>query len=252
MKKHLLILSFLCVCLFANSQCVPDPQFTAPGIYPDSATGLSDAIVDQPYSQVITIITPLDTNVELNGIPIDVTIQTIELTSVTGLPANFSYECLVPNCIFDGGSTSCAILTSTSDPTLSDVGSYQIIFSTTTTVDAGIGLPIQQDDVIDYYYLDVVGPNSVINQFSNTTFELKDIFPNPVVNEAKIQFISGTSDNVTLKVYNYLGEEIDSKSFASSRGVNTININTLSYPKGVYLYSISNGMDIQTKKMVVK
>ena len=53
-------------------------------------------------------------------------------------------------------------------------------------------------------------------------------------------------------MYNYLGEEIDSKSFASSRGVNTININTLSYPKGVYLYSISNGMDIQTKKMVVK
>ena len=149
MKKKLLIL----ICVFANfivsAQCVPDSQFTAPGIYPDTALGLDDAIVGQPYNQVITIITPLDTSVEYNGIPIPVTIEYIELTSFSGLPPNFAYDCLAPNCIFDGGSTSCAVLYSTSDPTSADIGSYQLIMTTTTSADAGLGIPITQDDIIE-------------------------------------------------------------------------------------------------------
>ena len=54
-----------------------------------------------------------------------------------------------------------AVLYSTSDPTSSDIGSYQLIMTTTTTADAGIGIPITQDDIIDYYYLDIA--NSINN-----------------------------------------------------------------------------------------
>ena len=79
MKRKLLIIMCVFATNFVAAQCVPDMQFTAPGIYPDEATGIDDAIVGQPYNQVITIITPLDTNVEYNGIPIPVTIQSIEL-----------------------------------------------------------------------------------------------------------------------------------------------------------------------------
>ena len=61
--------------IFALVRNVSLTQFTAPGIYPDTALGLDDAIVGQPYNQVITIITPLDTSVEYNGIPIPVTIE---------------------------------------------------------------------------------------------------------------------------------------------------------------------------------
>lgn len=252
MKKQLLTLIFALTIFFAYSQCSPDPQYTAPGIYPDSTTGLADATVNQPYSQVITVITPLDTNVDINGIPIDVTVQTIEVTSVTGLPPNFTYTCLVPDCIFPGGSTSCAILTSTSDPTLADVGTYQIIFNTTTTVDAGIGLPITQDDVIDYYYLDILGPTSVINYVEKSSFELKDIYPNPTSNNVKIQFVLGFSDNIEFKINNIYGQEIYSSYLKADRGVNTINYNTSSLADGIYFYSISNGIQTKTKKMIIK
>ena len=251
MKKTLLTLSLAIATIFAIAQCTPDSQFSAPGIYPDSVTGLSSAYVGQAYNEIITIITPLDTTVMYNGIPIAVTIQTIELTSVTGLPASFSYDCEAGNCTFDGGATSCAVLSSPS-PDVSELGSHQIIMNTTTTADAGIGIPITQDDVIDYYYIEVLnGTTSTLNQFNDLTFELKEVLPNPAVNNAKIQFISGTPETVIFKVYNLLGEEIKSQVIKSQRGVNTINLNTTSYSEGMYLYSINNGKEVFTKRMII-
>ena len=250
MKKILLTLTLALAFIGVQAQCTPDPQFTLPGIYPDSATGLSNAIVGQAYNEVITIISPLDTSVLYNGIVLSVTVQTIALTSVTGLPPSFSYDCAAPNCIFAGGSTSCAVLSSPS-PTISEIGSHQIIMNTTTTVDAGIGFPITQDDVVDYYYINVTNATSVINQFHDFTFELKDVFPNPVNNNAKIQFISGNSADVVFTVFNYLGEKIEEKHIAASRGVNDIEVSANDYANGMYLYSINNGVQIVSKRMII-
>ena len=162
MKKFLLTLTLAIAFIGANAQCTPDAQFILPGIYPDSATGLSSAIVGQSYDEVITIISPTDTSVVIFGQSIPVTVQTIELISVTGLPASFSYDCETANCTFSGGSTSCAVLTSSS-PTVAEVGLHQIIMNTTTTVDAGLFGIQNQEDVIDYYYINVANTTSVIN-----------------------------------------------------------------------------------------
>jgi hypothetical protein len=101
MKKLLLILTFAFSAFFANAQCTPDPQYTAAGIYPDSATGLLPAYVGLAYNQNITIITPADTVVDIFlGSMVPVTIDSINLTNVTGLPASFSYSCDPPSCSF--------------------------------------------------------------------------------------------------------------------------------------------------------
>jgi hypothetical protein len=254
MKRTLLTLSLAIATIFASAQCITDPQFTDAGIYPDSATGLANAYVGQLYNQNITIITPIDTFVAnpLGGADILVTIDNIDLTNVTGLPNSFSYTCDPPNCSFPGGTIECAELYS-AGPTLAEIGLHQIIFETTTYVS---NVPFinttTQDDVIDYYYLNISAAASTLNQLVNTTFELKGVFPNPAVNNANIQFISGTSEAVTFKVYNLLGEEIESQFINSQRGVNTINVNTTSYSEGMYLYSINNGKEVLTKRMIVK
>ena len=250
MKKTLLTLALAFAFIVAQAQCTPDAQFTLPGIYPDSATGLSTAIVGQAYNEVITIISPLDTSVMILGQAVPVTIQTIELTSVTGLPASFSYDCATANCTFSGGSTSCAVLISPS-PTVAEVGLYQIIMNTTTTVDAGLFGIQTQDDVIDYYYINVANATAVVNQFNDFTFELKDIFPNPVNSNAKIQFISGNSTDIVFTVFNHLGEKIEEKNIAATRGINDIEISANDYANGMYLYSINNGMQIVSKRMIV-
>jgi len=250
MKKTLLTLMLAISFVGAQAQCTPDPQFTLPGIYPDSVTGLPNAIVGQPYNEVITIVSPLDTSVVFVGLTIPVVIQTIELTSVTGLPSSFSYDCATANCTFAGGSTSCAVLISPS-PTVAEIGSHQIVMNTTTTVDAGTWGIQTQDDIIDYYYIEVTNATSVVNQFNDFTFELKSIYPNPVQNTAKIQFISGNSVDVTFTVFNYLGEKIEERNISASRGVNDIEINANDYANGMYLYSINNGAQIVSKRMVV-
>ena len=250
MKKILLTLTLAVTFIGAQAQCTPDPQYTIAGIYPDSATGLPNAMVGQAYNEVITIISPLDTTITFIGIPVAVTIQTIELTSVTGLPNSFSYDCATSNCTFAGGSTSCAVLTSPS-PTAAEIGSHQIIMNTTTTVDAGTWGIQTQDDVIDYYYIEVTNATSVVNQFNDFTFELKGIYPNPVQNTAKIQFISGNSADVTFTVFNYLGEKVEERNITASRGVNDIKINAQNYTNGVYLYSINNGTQIVSKRMII-
>ena len=238
---------------FANAQCSPDPQFTAAGIYPDTATGLDPAYVGQSYNQNITIITPTDTVVEQFGVPVSVTIDSINLTSATGLPYGFEYACDPPNCSFAGGSNECAELYSTINPHDSLIGSYNIIFTTTAYVsDVPLLGTTTQDDVIDYYYIDILLASSTINHFDNTTFELKAVYPNPVMNQAKIQFVLGNSENILFKVYNLLGEEMESQLISASRGVNTIDLNTSLYSQGVYLYSITNGSQVLTKRMAVK
>ncbi|MBT3612365.1 MAG: T9SS type A sorting domain-containing protein [Flavobacteriales bacterium] len=251
MKRILLTLMLTFVFIGANAQCTPDPQYTNAGIYPDSSIGMPDAIVGQAYSEVITIITPTDTNVIFSGLPISVTIMDIALDSVNGLPANFTYDCAALNCVFTGGSTSCAVLSSTINPTVADTGSYQIFMYTTTTVDAGLFGIQTQNDIIDYYYIEVSNATSVINQFNDFTFELKNIFPNPVNNSAKIQFISGNSADVVFSVFNHLGEKIEEKNIAAYRGINDIEISANDYANGMYLYSINNGVQIVSKRMII-
>ena len=254
MKKTLLFLTFAVAVVFANAQCTPDPLFTEAGIYPDSTTGLLPAYVDQSYSQNITIITPSDTVVDnpLGG-TMTVTIDSINLTSVTGLPDDFDYACDPPSCGFPGGTIKCAELYSTVAPTVSDIGIYDIVFETTSYVS---NVPLlgttTQDDIIDYYYIEISALTSTFNQFNNKTLELKGVYPNPVINQAKIQFISGTREEVVFKVYNMLGKEIESQIISTDRGVNIVKINTSTYSEGIYLYSISNGKQMQTKRMIVK
>jgi len=252
MKKTLLILTFVFAAIFANAQCTPDPQFTAAGIYPDTSIGLAPAYVGQSYNENITIITPTDTVVDVLGSMVAVTIDSINLTSVTGLPSGFSYSCDPPSCGFPGGTSKCAELYSTINPTASDIGVYNIIFETTAYAsDVPFLGTMTQDDAIDYYYIEISVATSTINQFENTTFELKGAYPNPIINQAKIQFISGNSTNVIFTVFNCLGEKIEESNIATNRGVNDIFINANNYPNGIYMYSINNGERVLARRMVV-
>ena len=202
MRKLLLVLTFASATIFLNAQsvgCVPDNQYTAAGIYPDTATGLAPGYVGASYTENITIITPTDTTVDVLGTMVSVTIDSIVLTSVTNLPPNFSYACNPPSCGFAGGTIKCAELYSIQDPSPASVGNYDIIFETTSYASNVPFLgTMTQDDVIDYYYIEIFPEmtTSTINKFDNTTFELKGSYPNPVVNQAKIQFISGTTESI--------------------------------------------------------
>jgi hypothetical protein len=133
------------------SQCTPDTSITDPGIYPDSATGLADGYVGQPYTEVIQVRTPPDTLVIIGGNPFTVQIDTITLINVIGLPPGINYPvCNPPGCAFPGwpnGTNGCGLLSGT--PTAAGVYPLVLVTLTNATLQ---GFPlIQIDSVFDYH-----------------------------------------------------------------------------------------------------
>lgn len=255
MKIKILISILLLTSLYSYSQCIPDQTYTSPGIYPDQNTGLPSAFIGQPYSAVITALTPLDTVVDISGLSLNVTIANIDLTSITGLPNNFTYSCAPDtNCSFPGGAYSCAEIFSTIDPSSADLGVYPLILTTSTLA---INVPLlgtyTQLDTVDYFYIEIIAPTSTsFGSFNDETFEFKNIYPNPTKSESKFYFISGESEILDLLVYNTFGEIVYSSKINALKGVNSSIINVDNYLNGIYTIVLkSYSKTISTRMLVV-
>lgn len=194
MKKLLLSLFVTVVAVAsANAQaCTPDPLFTDPGIYPDSATGLMPACADQAYMQLITNVVPADTLVDLPIVgPTPIPIDSVVITDWQGLPPGFTYACYdagntispLDNCAYEGGTTGCAMITG--NPTMADIGSYQQII----TVDASAGNGLQTTtEIIDYYWIHVIDCTNSIETLTDSRFL---VYPNPAKQKITLNGLNG-------------------------------------------------------------
>lgn len=150
------------ISVVAQITCVPDGQYTAAGVYPDTLVGLPCAETDEAYETTITVIAPVDSLYDL-GFPIGVINATIDSiviqdnsappdgVSVNGLPAGINYVCNPPSCSFPGGSTGCLLLIGT--PTVP--GTYNIAVEVDAYVQELVSIPganpINMDKVDQYF-----------------------------------------------------------------------------------------------------
>ena len=110
-----------------------------------------------------------------------------------------------------------------------------------------------KSDVIDYYFIEIVDQGGVgIGMYNSESFELKTIYPNPVVDNSRIQFISGKSQQVTFTVMNVLGKTMVNRSITAQRGVNELTISSEDFSNGIYLYSITADGKTSTKRMIIR
>lgn len=77
-------------------------------------------------------------------------------------------------------------------------------------------------------------------------------YPNPFTGNTTITYSVKDASNLTLEVFNVLGERIYSKSLVASVGANTIEFSSEGLSSGIYFYSITDGVNAITKKMSVK
>ena len=109
-----------------------------------------------------------------------------------------------------------------------------------------------QDDIVTGYYLEILdNTTSILGEYDFRSFELRDPIPNPVYNQTKIQFISGKHETIEFVIYDMLGKQINSRIISAERGINTIDLNINYLDEGIYMYSINNGEDFLTKRMIV-
>lgn len=204
MKRILLLAS---ITLFgiasANAQCTPDPQYTTPGIYPDSATGLADACVGELYDQLITNVVPVDTTVELvPGVPTTLPFDSVIITSVSGLPNGFTFACndaqntVSPpdGCAFEGGTTGCVSITGTPAP--GDEGNYPLLIVVDVFL-GGAGTSIATYNV-DWYYIDILPAgncNTGLNVLESNGLSL---YPNPAENVLTLNGIGANTELISI------------------------------------------------------
>lgn len=246
-KNLLFTLSFSLLGLAsAYSQCTPDPQYTAAGVYPDSATGLADAGVGIPYGETVTIIVPIDTTVEVvPGFPQTLSMDSIVITAVNGLPPGFTYTCASPGCAFVGNSTSCLIIEGTANP--GDEGNYPLDVQLNGYV-GGTGIPVPGS--VGYYSIDVV-TNLSVGDLAGSTFDLGQTQPNPTTGMTLVNFDAVRGGKFNFTVVNLLGEVVYEETISANGGENTITFDASKFNTGMYLYSLSNGENTVTKRMVV-
>ena len=67
----------------------------------------------------------------------------------------------------------------------------------------------------------------------------------------KFNSVSGKNLSVNYKLTNLLGEIVESYSIDAIRGINDVYINTSLLQNGVYMYSISDGSQQLTKRLIV-
>jgi hypothetical protein len=253
MKKTLLsLMSTFAVTLLMAQNCTPDGAYTAVGVYPDSATNLAVAYVGQAYSQTITVITPIDTCVQVLpfGPCTDVPIDSIVVESVTGLPPGFTIMAENFNDLnfqFPGGTTSCMIVQGTAQA--GDEGTYPILVSGTSYATVA-GLQQSQPYSVDYYFIEVVNPVG-IEELDKLTFSISQNAPNPVKNYATITYNMPSYGNVSVQIRNILGEMVANEVISAQKGENTYQIDATSLSNGVYFYQFSLNNKVVTKKFIV-
>jgi hypothetical protein len=89
---------------------------------------------------------------------------------------------------------------------------------------------------------DVVTPEPFLKEFS--------VYPNPSSGKLTVSFSSLTTEqNVTLKVYNLIGQEVQSQTLTTFNGLQSIELNLSELPKGMYMVEMSNGKSSRVKRI---
>ena len=83
-------------------------------------------------------------------------------------------------------------------------------------------------------------------------FELAQNYPNPFNPSTTISYSVPQSGLVTLKVYNVIGQQVaELVNEVKQAGTHRVELDASSLPSGVYMYKLSSGNFVSTKKMVL-
>ena len=79
-----------------------------------------------------------------------------------------------------------------------------------------------------------------------------NIYPNPTKGYSNISFNSIVSQDIYLKIYNPIGEEVRSINLSSFNGIFNRKINLLGYAKGIYFIEIITNEGVITQKLILQ
>jgi hypothetical protein len=104
------------------------------------------------------------------------------------------------------------------------------------------------------FYSDFLLPSDVVLEENSAPvdFALQQNFPNPFNPITKIKYSVPHSSNVIIKVFDILGNEIETL-VSEQKAIGTFEINWYAeqFPSGIYFYRVQAGSFVETKKMIL-
>lgn len=102
---------------------------------------------------------------------------------------------------------------------------------------------------------DYTPPATLVESLAGQTpveFNLEQNYPNPFNPSTNIQFSLPSTANVSLDVYNLLGEKVSSlvNNQVMQAGVHNVTFDASEFNSGVYLYRLQAGDNVEMKKMM--
>ena len=195
--RHIVFLALTSMAVAVQAQnCTPDTTIKVPGFYPNK---LADGNVGTAYNQTVMVLSFKDTSVVVGGSKQNVTIDSLKLTKVIGLPTGMGYVCFEPRCIYLPSKVRCIKLNGT--PTQSGVFPLKCAITAYAKVNGFI--PVAQPDTIKNFSITITGGTAQITENSLTSIR---VYPNPVTNQI---FVSGCSTKPI--IYNALGAQVNLK-----------------------------------------
>ncbi len=261
------------------------------GVWPDTTTNLPCAFADNAsgYNATIDLKTLTDTavSVVVFGTNLDLVayIEAFRINSVDGLPAGFNY---IPNQSVwtNGGATpnftavqGCVSIVA-AQSTLADIIAANptgIDYPLTVVVDAKIkntNNPLANAVISDAWLSELTsipgitaipvegyklrirpvttaecGTTAVAEISSSVSIDGN--YPNPFSKTTSIRFNSSSTKNMELKVFNMVGKEMMKSNFKAVKGENSYTLLNEKLTPGVYFYTLSDGKNTATRRMIV-
>lgn len=217
--------------------------------------GIGDtACLNTYYEFTFTIVVPPEFDSPIGPVPIN-SIEFATEGALMNIPDEFDYICSPPDCIFLKDSIGCVKLFGTpDDPEDEGVWDMEIAGKIRSVLDFDLTFP--DPNLFPGNYFLHIQPEGSANCFTVGTEELASTVrmvnaPNPFSSFTQILINAETADNYTFRVHDLMGKEMHSEKVRIFEGSNTLDFNGSSLASGVYIYSISNGKAVVSKKMIV-
>jgi len=246
LRKIAIVLALFALGQNIFAQCSPDPNVSVSQIYgPTPEQGFPLGKVGDPYQAVLTLNVPEDTTY----LGVTVVLDSMVLTGISGIPADFNYECNPLNCVFYGGESGCIQIAGTTNSP-EDAKVWNVVASFNYWITFGTS-PFSLSDQVTDYSIDLTGfPAGV----SDTSLEQLPFLaePNPANNSSKIYYQLPKAGNYSLKIYSLLGTEILNTQSSTQGNAQQFNLGQLSLIAGIYFATLQQQEYNRTLRFVVK
>jgi hypothetical protein len=228
------------------AQCFPDSSISSSQIYgPTPEEGFPVGEVGSFYDAVLTLNVPLDTTY----LGLTVILDSMVLTSITGIPDDFDYQCNPSGCIFYGGEAGCISISGTAFNT-SDAKVWNVVANFDYWITFGTS-PFSFSDQVTDYNIDLTGFPAGIS--ASNLKQLPFLAePNPANISSKIYYQLPHAGNYSLKIYSLLGTEILNAQSSTQGNAEQFNLGQLSLNVGIYFATLQQQDYNRTLRFVVK